>query len=138
MGPTTPILAEHRERFAAMEELGCLISRVFFCRPETPGTVHHLVEGGRRIGHHATIYLAPWYHLGQPPQVKRGGVVRQLTVEEATHTYGPSLYHDRRAFERRFGTEQQLLADQDELIAMWLKCTGATPSTPPVLEEIRR
>lgn len=122
MGPTAPILAEHRERFAVMQELGCLISRVFFGRPETQGTVHHILDGGRRIGHHATLYLAPWYHLGQPPLVRRAGELRQLSVQEATHTYGPSLYHDREAFERRFGTERELLAAQDELIAMWLRC----------------
>lgn len=123
MGPgTAPILREHRERFAVMQDLGCLISRVFFQRNETPGTVHHILDGGRRLGHHATLYLSPWYHQGQPPQVRRGGVIRQLTIEEATHTYGPSLEHDRRAFEQRFAPELDLLVMQDELIAMYLRC----------------
>lgn len=117
MGPTERITPADRDRFEAMQSLGCLIANVYFGKPGTPGQVHHLLEGGRRLGHQSTIYLHPWYHQGQPPVVRRAGGFRQLTVHEATDTYGPSLAHDKRAFEHRFGTEAELLEMQDELIA---------------------
>jgi len=40
----------------------------------------------------------------------------QLTADQATTRYGPSLALDRPAFEHRFGTELELLEMQDALI----------------------
>ncbi len=123
MGPTEKITAAHRQRFETMQELGCVICSVYFRRPGTPGQVHHLLSGGRRIGHDATIYLHPWFHAGEPPTSRIGGRVRQLTIAEATRIYGPSLAHDRPSFEARFGTEQALLEMQNDLIAAYERCT---------------
>lgn len=122
MGPTDKITAAHRARFAAMQAIGCVICTVYFEAPGTPGQVHHLLSGGKRIGHDATIYLHPWFHAGEPPTTRRGGVVRQQTIAEATKLYGPSLAHDRPAFEARFGTEQELLEMQNDLIAVYERC----------------
>lgn len=116
MGPTDRITAEHRLRFALMQELGCVVCSVYFGKPGTPGQVHHLVDGGRRLGHDSTIMLHPWYHQGQPPRVRHAGRLVQLTADQATTRYGPSLALDKPAFERRFGTELELLEMQDALI----------------------
>lgn len=122
MGPTEKITAAHRQRFETMQEIGCVICSVYFQRPGTPGQVHHLLSGGRRIGHDATIYLHPWFHAGEPPTSRLRGRVGQLTIAEATRIYGPSLAHDRPEFEARFGTEQQLLEMQNDLIAAYERC----------------
>ena len=127
MGPgTQPINHEHRRRFDVLRELGCVVSTVFFQQPGTPGQVHHLLSGGRRIGHEATICLHPWYHQGEPPFVKRFGRLVQLRADEATQCYGPSLALDRPAFEARFGTEHELLEMQNALIAAYRRAIGET------------
>jgi len=116
MGPGEHITADDRERFQLMRELGCVVSSVYCGKPGTPGQVRPLVAGGRRMGHQATICLHPWYHQGQPPAVRYAGAIVQLTADQATTRYGPSLALDRPAFEHRFGTELELLEMQDALI----------------------
>lgn len=119
MGPTERITPADRQRFSLMQVLGCVVCHVFFRKPGTPGQVHHLVSGGRRLGHQATICLHPWYHQGQPPRVRYAGAFLQLTTDQATYRYGPSLALDKPAFERRFGTELELLEMQDALIGAY-------------------
>lgn len=133
MGPgTDPTTAADRRRFAAMEATGCVVCRVFFERPCTPGDVHHVLRGGRRIGHQATICLHPWYHRGNPPEVRYAGRIVQLTVAEAERRYGPSLARNRLAFEARFGTEEELLEMQDAVLGAYWALTDGVPrgSTP--------
>lgn len=119
MGPGEHLTAADRRRFDTLQDLGCLIARVFFDKPNTPGEVHHVLTAGRRTGHQATLYLAPWYHRGVPPTVRHAGRLLELTVAAATTRYGPSLALDRPAFEARFASEVDLLAMQDELVAMY-------------------
>jgi hypothetical protein len=126
MGPTERISKAHHQRFETMREIGCLISLVYFGKGGTPGTVHHIVEGGKRLGHQFTLYLSPWFHQGQPPMVIRRGEPKQLSQDQATHLYGPSLELDRLAFEARFGTQRELLAMQDDLITTWTSCAALT------------
>lgn len=128
MGPgTDPITAADRRRFDAMRELGCVVCHVCFSRPGTQGEIHHLLAGGRRIGHQATICLHPWFHQGRPPEVRYAGRLVQLTVAQAERRYGPSLALDRPAFESRFGTEQELLEIQDLLLDTYFRVTGEVP-----------
>jgi len=94
-----------------------VVSAVFFRRPGTPGDIHHVLRGGRRIGPAGTICLHPWYHRGQPPEVRVAGRVRRLTETEAQGRYGPSLALDRKAFESRFAPELELLAMTEQLLA---------------------
>jgi len=122
MGPTQRITVADRTRFASMKAMGCIVALVYFGKPETKGEIHHLLSGGYRLGHHATICLAPWYHQGTPPLVRHAGELRQLTVDQATYRFGPSLALDRPAFEHRFGSELDLLAMQDELLATYDSC----------------
>lgn len=71
--------------------LGCIV-----CRNEllgrTPAEPHHLLRGGKRIDHFHTIPLCVSHH--------RAGICNGLFVSR--HPY-------RREFERRYGTEQELL-----------------------------
>lgn len=125
MDRSLAITAKDRARFTLMASIGCVISRVYFGVPETPGEVHHLLNGGgRRRGHQATVYLHPWYHRGVPPLVCSGAQFRQLTKQEAAERYGPSLAENRPAFEARFGTDDDLLEMQNALIDAYVAQIG--------------
>lgn len=125
MGPTATPTAADRQRFQAMQELGCLISFVFRNRPHTVGEVHHLVEGGRRLGHQQTLYLHPWYHRGVPPMVWEGARMVQLSAVDAGLRYGPSMALHPAEFRQQYGSQQDLLAMQNELVAHWLRLNEA-------------
>lgn len=52
---------------AAICEIGCICCLLFHNAPRTPGAVHHLLRGGRRIGHLDTICLCdPGHHQNAP------------------------------------------------------------------------
>ncbi len=116
MGPTERITPADRDRFEAMRAIGCVVSAVFFQKLGTPGQVHHIKAGDRRLGHQATICLTPWFHEGTPPLIRHAGRLQQLSVSEATRMFGPSMAINPEAFQARFGTQMELLEMQDALI----------------------
>ncbi len=110
MGPTdTPTRAE-RHRMSQIQEIGCIVSQVLG-RNNVPAQVHHVLSGGRRLGHMHTIGLTPWYHEGEVPE--------GLTRERCHQIYGPSLKLHRREFTERFGTEAELVELTSRIIE-WL------------------
>ncbi len=70
--------------------------------------VHHLTECGRRLGHDFTIALCQWHHRGDPPV--------GMSKTEATGLYGPSYADGRRPFAEVFGSDDELLAIQNQLL----------------------
>lgn len=70
--------------------------------------VHHLLSGGRRIGHMATVGLCQWHHRAVP----LWGCVHAEMREE----YGPSLAEGSKPFHREFGSDAELLTMQNELL----------------------
>ena len=82
--------AEDKRRFAAMADYGCVICR-------QPASIHHIRSGmglGQR-NHRLSIPLCPEHHQ-----------------------HGPTAYHRNRIdFEREHGTELELLAIMDEILA---------------------
>ena len=87
--------AQHRARFRMLQDMGCVA-----CLMEGDGyrepDVHHLLEGGVRIGHDATIPLCPWHHRGVPAQ--NGELL-----------HGPSLAERPRSFVVKYGRDRELL-----------------------------
>ncbi len=75
-----------------------------------PCQAHHLKDGNQRRGHMFTIGLTPWEHVGD---CKDG-----LGVDEMTSRYGPSLFHDARAFHEWYGSDDRLLELQNELFKL--------------------
>lgn len=76
-----------------------------------PCQVHHLNLGGKagqkRRGRRVSIGLCEWHHQGIPI----------MPTEALTRaTFGPSLAKESRAFRQEFGTDDVLLAEQNELI----------------------
>jgi hypothetical protein len=83
----------------AITQIGCIVCYLGGDRG-TPGAVHHLLDGGRRIGHLATICLCdPGHH------------------QNATKGSGKISRHPNRTrFEEAYGTEQHLLIRTMELV----------------------
>lgn len=71
---------------------------------------HHLLSGGRRRGHRFTIGACPWHHRGVRPY-------REMTDKEATEIFGPSLAHGSKPFHAFYGSDDELLALQERLLA---------------------
>lgn len=76
----------------AITDLGCIVCLVQGT-PGTPGEVHHVRAGfgaGQRSDHEESICLCPPHHRG------------------TDHPRTPSIHLAKRAFEERFGTEEEL------------------------------
>lgn len=103
--------AARDRRFGRIRDIGCLASRKqgWFVLPD----VHHLNTGGhagqKRRGDEFTIGLSPWHHRGIP--------IDGLTPEACRRMLGPSLKLEPNAFRETFGSDDELLALQNELIA---------------------
>lgn len=117
VGQSAPIGSKARARFRALNELGCIVTLVYFNTHGTPGDIHHVLnqETGRRYDdeHEHTICLTPWYHRGQPPSNRFG---TQLSIATAERSFGPSMALNRPAFVARFGTDVELLEMTNALL----------------------
>jgi hypothetical protein len=83
----------------ALTQIGCVACIVSTGIYRTPGAVHHLLRGGRRIGHLDTICLCdPGHH-------QNGDGVRKI-----------SRHPTKARFEAAYGTEEELLAFSRELV----------------------
>jgi hypothetical protein len=104
------ITKAHAERFEAIKSLGCLACRKLnlpmFCGPIE---AHHLLSGGRRRGHDQCIPLGKWHHQGIP--------WRTLTTKQMAEAFGPSLRLQSKLFHETFGSDDELLAEAERLIA---------------------
>jgi hypothetical protein len=103
------ITKAHKERFAAIKSLGCLACRklglAMFCGPIE---AHHLLSGGRRMGHDKTIPLGSWHHRGIPWLT--------FSAKEMAEAFGPSLRLQSKLFHATFGSDDELLAEINEMI----------------------
>lgn len=93
-------------RFDRLSEVGCICCRRhgYKVAPE----IHHLVEGMRRLGDDYTIPLCAYHHRGVG-----------MSLSAIENIFGPSRHHDgRRAFEKHWGTEKELLAEVNDLIGV--------------------
>ncbi len=103
--------ATHQRRYIRIQEIGCLC-----CRRRgwySASDVHHLNLGGRagqkRRGNARSVALCPWHHRGIP--------LEGLSQKETARLIGPSLKHEPIRFRKIFGSDDELLAEQNQLIA---------------------
>lgn len=91
--------------------IGCLACRRRRIRFQ-PCQVHHLnldgKAGQKRRGQRVSIGLCPWHHQGQPPA--------GCDERRARLIFGPSLALHSRAFRLEFGSDDDLLAEEERLI----------------------
>jgi hypothetical protein len=95
---------------ARIVELGCVACRKNGLLTPMTVEVHHLLNGGVRAGHHETVALCGWHHVGRTTGGFDG-------VKGMEMVFGPSLYHDARAFHARYGTDSELWDFQNSLLA---------------------
>ena len=114
---TRPPRAEDVARFMAMKSIGCVacwLNRLQGRASASPGhhnlEIHHLLSGGRRIGHHATVCLCHFHHQGKRLPFVQYGYRAQAEI------YGPSLEREPRRFREVYGSDEVLLAFQNKLI----------------------
>mgnify|MGYP001822844332 CR=1 FL=1 len=82
----------------ALSRMPCIVCLLHY-NADTPGEVHHIVEGGRRMGHKYTFTLCNLHH---------GAGVRNDSVV-SRHPY-------KAEFERRYGSEYYLLEETNKRI----------------------
>lgn len=102
-----------KRRFIDLQMVGCICTRLDGnaddSNPE-PADIHHIVLGGKRLGHAYTLPLSPWFHRGVVPSWC-------ASAEQAEYLIGPSLARNKRAFTARYGTELELLGIVDRHLA---------------------
>lgn len=108
MLPSKPWNRTEKARRDALHDSTCLACRLRGIRTPHP-EVHHLLSGGRRIGHMATIALCTWHHRGVPPFGR--------TVRAHRQVYGPSLMDGAKTFREAYGHDTELLTLQNEVLA---------------------
>lgn len=95
---------------ARVKRTECLACRSPTPYPSTglPTEVHHLTSCGMRLGHEFTIALCQWHHRGEPPMGH--------SKSEATKIYGPSYADGRKPFMAVYGTDSELLEEQNRIL----------------------
>lgn len=88
----------------------CCIQRGIDVRGQGLVEVHHLLSGGRRIGHLATVGACQWHHRAVPWWGHSHAEMRDH--------YGPSLAEGSKPFHAEFGADTQMLAMQNEYLAV--------------------
>jgi hypothetical protein len=86
-----PTKAEARRMELLKTQVGCVACRLDG-RGYEPPDIHHLLSGGKRIGHQATVPLCPWHHRGY-----------------GSTESGPSLARAPGEFHATYGSDQRLL-----------------------------
>lgn len=108
-----PTKAEQK-RMERIVELGCVACWIVGRKRPIPAEIHHLLDGGTRRGHSATIGLCSWHHRG---------VCRPEGIGWSERNLGPSLVAHAssetsggKQFRARFGTDDELLEFQNRLL----------------------
>lgn len=96
-------------RFDNMKDLGCIACildgqiEAFSINPRLQPDIHHMLSGGHRISHEATVPLCYWHHKGEVEPYSG------LTLKVMLPYYGPSWHKHRRAFRERYGSDAELI-----------------------------
>lgn len=96
-----------KRRWDAFRDIGCVCCRQDGRKSEY--VANHLLDGGRRIGHGATVPECPWHADGIPPD--------GMATKEATRVLGPSRKTDKTGFVERYGDDAALLTYTNVLLA---------------------
>jgi hypothetical protein len=104
---------EQRKRQDRIRELGCICCWLDG-HGSVPCEIHHLNDCGRNIGQDETVGACAWHHRGVPPYGR---------PSEATLLFGPSLARDPAAFHDRYGSDEELLFQQNTMLRAYAHVT---------------
>ena len=108
-GSAKPRNKAEQARFDAIKAAGICIACKLRGVDSYAVEIHHLLSGGRRIGHMATIGLCCWHHRGVPFEF--------CSHAECRDAFGPALSEGSKPFRAEFGTDAELLQVQNELLS---------------------
>ena len=102
-----------------LRDIGCIACHMMGY--PTPAEKHHQLSTGnhgtgKRKGEKFTVGLCPYHHRG------KAAVGSQVALQWR-ELVGPSYADDARLFRATFGSDAEMLAYQDRLIAEWVEST---------------
>lgn len=111
-----PMTLDQRLRVFDAKELACVACSVWAGAGQMPDghietacEYNHAKSGNIRIGHEAGFALCQWHHRGVP---------RQMWGAKRTRAhYGPSLMDGSDLFHRTYGSDEELIALQNAILA---------------------
>lgn len=103
-----PATKAERAHLAAVKALPCVACGLDWL-PCSVVEVHHLLSGNRRRGHMFIAPLCAWHHRGEP--------LDGMSAKEMEGALGPSLARSSKRFRAMFGSDDELLARVNELLA---------------------
>lgn len=109
---TTTPTKEEAAWLVAVKQGPCLACLIFTGERRHGCDAHHLLSGGRRIGHLATIGLCAWHHRGMIYEPNPRGFQRMRDA------LGPSLMDGSKPFRAAYGTDAELLALQKQVLGV--------------------
>lgn len=101
---------EERSRIDRMLRLGCIVCRHF--SNDSQAEVHHLTDGGRRLGHWYTLPLCPGHHRGVWCGHRKGCCLKDP---------GHSIESGRRVFEQAYGSQRVLWEEVQQFLGLEAK-----------------
>lgn len=106
---TTTPTSEESAWLVAVKEGPCLACLMWSGSDVGGCDAHHLLSGGIRIGHLATIGLCAWHHRAVPGD---------RSVAWMRKHWGPSLMDGSKLFRAAYGTDAELLALQKQVLGV--------------------
>lgn len=125
VGRTDAATIPEKARFAQLQELGCVVCWVY-CKVWRAADISHLLDGGVRVGHEATIPECEWHHRGVLPS--------GYSEYAARRVLGASRAHGSKPYAEAFGTDAELLEMTNQLVTRlsYAKGRSRLPLTQPV------
>ena len=108
-GSGKPRTKAQQSRFDAIKEGPCLACKKLHLQSFYP-EIHHLLSGGIRRGHDYSIGLCSYHH--------RGHIDARSNTTFIRNTYGPNLFDEAKKFHAEFGSDDELLEMQNQLIGV--------------------
>jgi len=107
---------EEQRRFVAIKEDGCLLCRIDG-NGFMPCDIHHTLSGGIRRGHRYTFGACLWHHRGEGKNlwvvIFANDAAKKLGIN-VSNPVGPSLAKGSKLFHDYYGSDDELIAKQDE------------------------
>lgn len=89
------------ERMDAMMRLGCVCCAMLFSLPVVAQECHHILSGGRRMGHYFTLPLCRGHHQGDwsPEQIELIPAKKRVAISDGRKAFNAVYNSERKLWE---------------------------------------